>query len=212
MGARSKAVLFDLGGVFIDWNPRHLYRKLFKGDDRAMEEFLATICTPEWHELQDLGKPIREACDELAAQHPDQVRLINAWADRNEEMVAGVIEGSVAVLADLRARGVPCYALSNMEGEAWERRLGRYEFFQWFDGHIISGLVGVAKPDRRIFELAIERLGLYPKETLFVYDRAVNVETAAALGFAVHLFKSPSSLREVLEDLGLLAPMAGRPG
>ncbi len=121
--AGTKAVLWDLGGVLLDWDPRHLYRKLFGADVAAMDEFLAHVCSPAWHKQQDLGKSTDEACAELAAEHPGQAEMINAWAQRNEEMVAGVIDGSVEVLAELRAAGLPCYALSNMERDSWQRRL-----------------------------------------------------------------------------------------
>ncbi len=195
--------MFDLGGVFIDWDPRHLYRKLFGGDEQAMELFLATVCTPEWHAQQDLGKPVAEACAELAARYPGQAALVWAWAERNEEMVGGVLEGSVQVLTDLKAAGVPCYALSNMEREAWERRLGLYDFLRAFDGYVISSLVGLAKPDPRIFALAIEKFSLEPERTLFVDDRQANVDVAAALGFQALVFRSPEGLREELGRAGL---------
>ena len=128
-----QAVLWDLGGVLLDWDPRHLYRKLFGADAAAMDHFLARICSPTWHEEQDLGKATAQACAELAVEHPAYADLINAWAERNEEMVSGAISGSVEVLAELRATGVACYALSNMEKESWQRRVGLYEFLGWFD-------------------------------------------------------------------------------
>ena len=199
-----KAMLFDLGGVFIDWDPRNLYRKLFAGDVAAMEYFLAKVCTPAWHEEQDRGKGIAEACAELAASHPAYARFISAWAERNEEMVGGVLEGSIAVLAELKAEGVPCYALSNMERESWAWRLEHYEFLRWFDGYVISGLEGVAKPDREIFEIALERFKLAPPEVMFVDDRPLNVEAAARLGIRAVLFSTPEAMRELMVMAGLL--------
>ncbi len=104
---RIRAVVFDLGGVLLDWNPRYLYRKLFDGDEAAMERFLAEVCTMEWHHAHDLGVPPEETCPPLADAHPDQAELIWAWSRRSEEMVAGPIEESVELLADLKAAGVP---------------------------------------------------------------------------------------------------------
>jgi 2-haloacid dehalogenase len=199
-----RAVLFDLGGVFIDWDPRHLYRKLFAGDAAAMEDFLANVCTSAWHEAQDRGKGIAEACAELAARHPAYAAFISAWEERNEEMVGGLLEGSIAVLAELKAQGVPCYALSNMERERWEWRLDNYEFLRWFDGYVISGLEGVAKPDREIFEIALGRFELAPAEVIFVDDRSLNVESAARLGIRSFLFTSPEAMRDVMVTAGLL--------
>ena len=131
---RARAIVFDLGGVLLDWNPRHLYRKLFDGDDAAMERFLAEVCTMQWHHAHDLGVPPQRTCTDLAQAHPDKAELIWAWSRRSEEMVAGPIDGTVAILSDLKAAGVPCYALTNMERETYPLRLERFEFMRWFDG------------------------------------------------------------------------------
>ena len=160
--ASYSAVVFDLGGVLLDWNPRYLYRKLFDGDEAAMEQFLAQVCTPSWHAAHDLGYSIFQACSELAERDPAQADLIRAWGQRSEEMVAGPIAGSVAILADLKQRGVACYALSNMEAETFPLRLRRFAFMRWFDGHVISGLEGMAKPDPRIYRLLLDRYRLRP--------------------------------------------------
>src|SRR6201987_657547 len=144
------AVVFDLGGVLLDWNPRHLYRKLFDGDEAAMERFLANVCTMEWHHAHDLGVP-----PERAKAPPHQAELIWAWSRRSEEMISGQVDGTVAILSDLKSAGVPCYALTNMERETYPLRLGRFDFMGWFDGAVVSGFEGVAKPDLAIFELLL---------------------------------------------------------
>jgi len=200
-----RSVLLDLGGVFVDWDPRHLYRKIFVADEQAMEDFLAHVCSPAWHEAQDRGKDTAQACSELAAAHPEHAVPIAAWAERYDEMDGSLIEASVQALAELKTLGVPCYALSNMERHGWERRLGRYEFLSWFDGAVISAFEGVAKPDKEIFQLALHRFGLDAHETLFVDDREVNVDAAAALGFQTALFPPEGDLRAVLAAHGLLA-------
>ena len=199
-----RAVLWDIGGVFLDWNPRNLYRKLFGDDVAGMEDFLANVCTPAWHDEQDLGKPIDQACTELAAEHPGQAALIRAWADRNEEMVRGPIEPSVSLLSEVVGTGVRCYALTNMEREAFERRLRLYEFFELFDGYFVSALEGVSKPDPHFFKLALERYGLLPEETLFTDDKTENVVAANRLGLPAVVFSGAAPFREELVSRGVL--------
>jgi 2-haloacid dehalogenase len=206
-----KTVLWDLGGVFLDWDPRHLYRKLFRDDVGAMEDFLANICTPAWHIEQDKGRNIAEACAELRAVHPEYAELINAWRERGEEMIGGVITGSIELLAELKAAGVTCYALSNMERENWESRREIYDFLSWFDGYFISGCEGVVKPDPRYFELALERFDLVPSESLFIDDRAQNCKVATDLGIPAIVFVSPEALRDQLNARGLLGDSGGHP-
>jgi 2-haloacid dehalogenase len=203
---KPSAVLLDLGGVFLDWDPRYLYSKLFGDDVAGMEHFLANICTTAWHIEQDRGQNIAEACAELRAEFPEYAELIDAWGERSEEMVRGVIEGTVEVFAELKKTGVRCYALSNMERENWERRFGIYDFLAWFDGYFISGLEGVIKPDSEYFERALERFNLHPDEVLFIDDRADNVAAARALGMPAVVFTSPEALRAELVARGLLRP------
>lgn len=197
------AVVFDLGGVLIDWDPRHLYRQLFD-DEAEMEHFLASVCTLDWHVAHDLGADTKASCEELALAHPEHAALIHAWADRSEDMVLGAIHGAVDVLADLKAKGVACYVLSNMERETFPVRRTRFPFIEWFDGHVISGLEGLVKPDPRIFRRLLRRFDLQPSRTVFVDDRQVNVEAAAQLGIHAVRFDSPERLRADLEALGLL--------
>jgi 2-haloacid dehalogenase len=203
---KPSAVLLDLGGVFLDWDPRYLYRKLFGDDVAAMEDFLANVCTPAWHSEQDRGQSIPEACAERRAKFPEYAEMIDAWGERAEEMISGVIQGSVDVFAELKAAGVPCYALSNMERENWERRAEIYDFLGWFDGYFISGLEGVIKPDPEYFERALERLGLQPEEVLFIDDRPDNTAAAGAVGIPAVVFTSPEALRDELVASGLLSP------
>jgi 2-haloacid dehalogenase len=203
---KPSAVLLDLGGVFLDWDPRYLYRKLFGDDVAGMEDFLANICTPAWHSDQDRGRSISEACAERRANYPEHAELIDAWGERAEEMISGVIPGSVELFAELKATGVPCYALSNMERENWERRLEIYDFLGWFDGYFISGLEGVIKPDPEYFRRALERLGLRPDEVVFIDDRPDNTAAAVAVGIPAVVFTSPAALRAELVARGLLPP------
>jgi 2-haloacid dehalogenase len=213
------AVVFDLGGVLIDWNPRYLYRTLFD-DEVAMEDFLTTVTTPEWNQAQDAGRPWSEAVDELAARHPERRELIEAYWRRWPEMLGHAIAPTVEVLDDLRAAGVRLYALSNWSAETFPLARPRYPFLDWFDGIVISGEERLIKPDPRIFALLLERYGLAADQTVFIDDHAANVEAALAAGIIGVRFEGAESLRRDLRSLGLPildasgreAPAAGRRG
>jgi 2-haloacid dehalogenase len=202
--SRPTAVVFDLGGVLVDWNPRYLYRTLFDGDDAAMERFLAEVCTPAWNDAQDRGRPWREACDLLARTHPDKRALIEAWPARFDETMAGPVPGTVEILADLREGGVPLYALSNWSAETFPRAQARFPFLQWFRGIVISGALGMAKPDPAIFRHLLDRYQLRAEEVVFIDDAPRNIEAAAALGMRALVFTDAIALRAALADLGLL--------
>lgn len=201
---RVKAVVFDLGGVLIDWNPRHLYRKLFGGDDAAMERFLAEVCTGDWNLCQDAGRSWAEAVAILQAAHPAQAELIAAFHTRWVEMLAGPIPGTVALLRALKERGLPVYALSNWSSETFPFAQERYDFLTWFDGLVISGHERMVKPELRIYLRLLDRYGLQAPETLFIDDSRPNVAAAAALGFHGHHFVGPAALAAELERLGLI--------
>jgi 2-haloacid dehalogenase len=160
-------VVFDLGGVLIDWDPRHLYRKLFLEDEPGMERFLAEVCTPEWNAAQDAGRSWAEATALLRARHPDRAELIDAYHLRWPEMLGGPIEGSVAVLRELRAAGTPLYALTNWSHETFPVALGLYDFLSWFEAIVVSGHERMIKPDPRLYRLLIERHGLQPAELVY---------------------------------------------
>jgi 2-haloacid dehalogenase len=198
-----EAVVFDIGGVLLDWDPRHLYRKVFGDDESAMERFLTGICTPEWHVAHDLGASTAESCALLAREHPEQAAEIWAWLTRGEEMVAGVFEETVAILTELTGGGIACYALSNMEAETFPLRFERFEFFRQFAGIVISGVEGVAKPDREIFEILLERFGLDARTTLFIDDNEANLHPASALGMATVHYRSAEGLRRSLRSVDL---------
>ncbi|MGA7219636.1 MAG: HAD family phosphatase [Candidatus Sulfotelmatobacter sp.] len=204
MASQRSVAVFDLGGVLIDWNPRYLYRKLFHGDDAAMEQFLATICTPAWNAQQDAGRSFAEACVLLKREYPAHGELIDAWINRQPEMVAGAIDGTVEILGDLRARRVPLYAVSNWSAETFPISLERFEFLRWFDGIVLSGEVRLNKPDPRIFHHFFEKHAIDPSRAVYIDDLPKNVEAAAALGMHGIVFTDPLSLREELVNLGLL--------
>jgi 2-haloacid dehalogenase len=203
-GAAARAVLFDLGGVLVDWNPRHLYRRLF-ADEREMEEFLATVCTQSWNEEQDLGRPFAEGVQLLIERHPHWATEIRAYDQRWNEMLKGPIAGSVVLLGELREHGVALFALTNWSAEKFPESRSRFAFFEWFEGIIVSGEERLKKPDPQIFRLAAQRFGLDPAVTLFVDDSALNNAAAAQLGFRTHRFVDAPALRQALVEHGLLS-------
>jgi 2-haloacid dehalogenase len=205
--ARS-VVVFDLGGVLIDWNPRHLYRKLFVEDEAAMEHFLANVCTTEWNLQQDAGRTFAEACSLLKSEHPEQAEMIGAWFARFDEMMAGDISGTVEILAELRDRNVPIYALSNWSAETFPFARKRFEFLQWFRGIFLSAEVRLVKPDPKIFRLFCETFSLDPKQIVYIDDLPHNVKAASSIGMHAIQFTDPGSLREQLTHLGFLSPKA----
>jgi 2-haloacid dehalogenase len=197
-----EAVVFDLGGVLLDWDPRYVYRELFD-DEAEMERFLSQVCSREWHEDNDRGVLYADSCAALAARHPGFEELIWTWARRTEDMIGGPIEGTVAVLAELQTAGVPCYGLTNMEAETYPRRVERFTFLQGLVGTVVSSAEGVIKPDPEIFRRLLSRFALVAERTVFVDDSEVNVAAAAELGFVAVRFVSPEALRADLVALGL---------
>ncbi len=199
-----RSVVFDLGGVLIDWDPRHLYRRIFRGDEAAMERFLAEVCTPEWNEEQDAGRSFAEGVALLQARHPEHRDRIAAFHLRWDEMLAGEIPGATEILRDVKAAGNPVYALSNWSAETWPIAERRFEFLSWFDGVVVSGRIGLRKPDPAIFQHLLERFDLEAEHTLFVDDSERNVEAARELGFEALRFESAPQLRRKLVERGVL--------
>lgn len=197
------AVVFDIGGVLIDWNPRHLYRKLFAGNDDAMERFLAEVCTPDWNHAQDAGRPFAEAVAELSSRHPQHARLIAAYQTRWPEMVAGAIEGTGEIVRGLKRQGVNLFALTNFSTETFPLVRHRFEVLDLFDGFVVSGELGVAKPDPEIYRHLLTTHGLNANSCVFIDDQPVNVAAAAALGFDAIAFSDAPSLRQALAIRGL---------
>ena len=201
---RRNSVVFDLGGVLIDWDPRHLYRKLFAGDEAAMEHFLATVCTHEWNRCQDAGRSFAEGAQLLKAEYPDKAALIDAYGARFDEMMPGPIAGSVEILAELRDRGMPLYAVTNFSAETYPPARERFAFLSWFRGTLVSGDVKVIKPDPRIFQLLIERYDIDPYGAVYIDDVEANVAAARPFGIHAIQFTMPAALRAELVRIGLL--------
>jgi 2-haloacid dehalogenase len=199
-----RVVIFDFGGVLVDWNPRYLYRQLFPGDPDGMERFLAEVCTSEWNQQQDAGRPWADAVSELIGRYPAQADLIRAYRERWNEMLRGPIDGSVAILGELRDAGYRLLGLTNWSHETFPLARARYPFFGWFDGIVVSGEEKLIKPDRRLFVRLIERYRVDPAHAVFIDDTLHNVEAAVALGIHAIHFRSPAALREELIAIGLV--------
>ena len=201
-------IVFDLGAVLIDWNPRYLYRELLDGDEQAIEYFLNEVCSPAWNIQQDAGRPFAEAIDGLIQQFPEHRELITAYFERWEDMLGGPIEDSVAILQQIKALGFPVAALSNWSAETFPVARRRYSFLNWFDELVISGHERVAKPDPGIYRILLARTGRAAEDCIFIDDSPVNVEAARDLGFTAIHFRSAGQLRQELhsmhQDLKLL--------
>lgn len=205
-----EAVVFDLGGVLIDWDPRYLYRKVFASEEE-MDAFLATVATPEWHSEQDRGRAMEEATALLLEEHPHYRSEIEAFYGRWEEMFGGPIEDSVRVLRDVRARGLSLYALTNWPAELFPPARERWGFLGWFDDIVVSGEERTAKPGREIYDVLVQRTGLNPATTVFIDDRPANTRAAEELGFISIKFRDAAGLREDLVRLGVLPGDRGEP-
>jgi 2-haloacid dehalogenase len=202
--ADVKAVVFDIGGVLVDWDPRHLYRAYFDGDEALMEHFLENVCTPAWNVEQDRGRPWDEAVALLTAEYPECRELIRAYRERWEDMVSDTIAGVPDIVWELKERGVPLYLLTNCAVDTFGLMRARFDVFSAFDGAVVSGAEGLLKPDPALFRRLIERFALDPAATLLIDDVPVNVAGAEAVGLRAHHFTGAAGLRSALEGMGVL--------
>lgn len=201
---RAPAIVFDFGGVLIDWDPRYLYHKLFANDAEAAERFLDEVGFVEWNLEQDRGRPFAVAIKELAERFPHYADFIKAYDERWEESIGGAIQPTVALLGALKEAGYALYGLSNWSAETFRRIRHQYPFLDWLDDIVMSGDVQITKPDPRIYAILLERIGRPATECLFIDDSEANVAVAEQLGFDTVLFKSPDQLASELIRRGLL--------
>ncbi len=196
------SVVFDIGGVLIDWNPRHLFRKVFENEEE-MEWFLANVCTYEWNVQQDGGKLFSVATAELQQKFPEYSDIIALYYGRWEEMLDGEIIGTVEIFRRLKSAGMPLYALSNWSHEAFPVAYNRYGFMKEFDGLVVSGYEKLLKPDHAIYRVLMDRYSINPAESVYIDDNKPNAIAATELGFNAIHFSSPDQLRGELALLGL---------
>lgn len=198
MTNKPSTVIFDLGGVLIDWNPDYVYRTIFSNRDE-LKWFYENVCTSDWNEEQDAGRSLQAATEELITRFPDHEANIRAFYDRWEEMLGGPIQGTVDVLKELKDAGsVRMYALTNWSAETFPIALQRYQFLHWFDGRVVSGEEKTRKPFVDIYEKLIHRFNINPAETIYIDDNLRNLQPAKELGMHTIHFKNPAQLRDEL--------------
>ncbi|MCB0633382.1 MAG: HAD family phosphatase [Saprospiraceae bacterium] len=197
-------VIFDLGAVLIDWNPRYLYNKLFD-EDHEMEYFLRNVCSPEWNNQQDAGRSWAEATDLLIAQHPDYRQQIRAYWERWPEMLNGPIQGTVSILKRIDAQKEHrLLALTNWSAETWPYAWEQFDFLQLFEAILVSGEEKVKKPDPRIYQLLIDKYDIVPERSIFIDDSLKNIVAAREQGILAIHFTDPEALERELERIGVL--------
>jgi 2-haloacid dehalogenase len=197
-------VIFDLGAVLIDWNPDYLYKKLFSTTEERLY-FYQHICTPDWNEEQDAGRPLDVATEVLVAEHPGHEQMIRAYYGRWEEMLNGPIAGTVEILKELKEKDQHILiALTNWSAETFPIALRKYDFLHWFHGRVVSGEEKTRKPFIEIYETLLSRYNINPREAVFVDDNVRNLIPAEELGIKTIHFSSPQSFRQELVSLGVL--------
>jgi 2-haloacid dehalogenase len=203
MTSSIDTIIFDLGGVLIDWNPRYVYRKIFKTEEE-IDWFLQNVTTPEWNENQDAGYPLHKATEELIAKHPEWEPEIKAYYGRWLEMLGQDIHETVEILQQLKGTGkYKLYALTNWSAETFPHALERFEFFKAFDGVVVSGQEKMRKPSAEFYKILIDRYHLDPARTIFIDDVLRNVKGAESVGIMGIHFHNPSQLKDELRRKGI---------
>ena len=196
-------IIFDLGGVLIDWNPRYLYKKIFK-TEQEITWFLENICTPEWNEQQDAGRSFEDATSELLAKFPDHAHAIRAWYDRWQETIQGPIHETVEILKVIKdSKRYRLYALTNWSAETFPWALQNFEFLHWFEGIVVSGVEKTRKPFPDFYQILFERYNINPEKAIFIDDNLKNIEAARALKIDGIHFLGAGHLKGELERRGL---------
>lgn len=197
-------IIFDLGGVLIDWNPRYLYRKIFKSEEEV-SWFLDNICTSEWNDMQDAGRSFEEATNELIAKHPEWEAPIRAWYDRWQETITGPVHETVDILRELRdAKTHRLLALTNWSAETFPWALDNFDFLHWFEGIVVSGVEKTRKPYPEFYNILFDRYKVDSARAIFIDDNIKNVEGARKIGLPAIHFINPAELREELVQRGIL--------
>lgn len=191
-----KNIIFDLGGVLIDWNPEYVYLEVFEGDRKKMQWFFDEICTMDWNENQDAGYPLQKATEERVKMFPKYEELIRMYYGRWEEMLGNSIKGTVDILNHLlRNPNYRVVALTNWSAETFPVALERFEFLHRFEGIVVSGTENTRKPFAEIYQLTLDRFDFMAEESLFIDDNLRNIEAAANLGIHTIHFKNPEDLK-----------------
>ena len=196
-------IVFDLGGVLIDWNPRYVYRHIFDTEEEV-EDFLTNITVMEWNVQQDAGRPLSEATQMLIAEHPKWKKEIEAYYGRWEEMLGGAIDGTVDILKKcVDDKRYSVLALTNWSAETFPIAQKHYDFLTWFEGIVVSGEEKCIKPDPEIYNILLSRYNLIPEETVFIDDNMNNIQAAQALNIHGIHFTTPAELAKDLTRLSV---------
>ena len=195
-------VVFDIGGVLLDWSPTYLYAELIP-DEEQRTHFLTKVATPAWNHKQDEGRPWAEAVAELTSLHPEHAEWIEAYDTGRLTMVKGVFEDTAAVLTELQSLGIPTYALTNFSGDKWEVAKEAFPILTHFDGEVVSGVEQTVKPDEKIYRILLERFHLDPARTFYTDDMQHNVDGARAVGLDAEQFTGAADLRDQLRARGI---------
>lgn len=198
-----KNIIFDLGGVLIDWNPRYLYNRLLNYDHQKIDHFLTNICTQEWNEEQDRGRSFDEGVAILTSKHPEFADLIQAYHLNWHEMLGGVFQETVEILDLLRKANYRIFALTNWSKEKFPLALKKFEFLSWFENILVSGEVNLKKPDPEIYQLMFKRFNLIPETSLFIDDSPKNIAASELIGMPGIIFESGKQLRKALRDFDI---------
>ncbi len=202
--SKIDTIIFDLGGVLIDWNPKYVYREVFNGDEKKVDWFLDTICTSDWNVEQDAGRTFKDATEFLINQYPQYEQWIRIYYNRWEDMLGGPIQDSVLLLEKLKkANTHQLYALTNWSDEAFPVALQRYDFLQHFEGILVSGTEKMRKPFPKIYELILDRYNLNAEKSVFIDDNADNVLGAQKVGMKAIQYKNSQQLINELSHLGV---------
>ena len=197
-----KNIVFDFGGVLVDWNPRYLYDKYF-GDEQQAQWFLDNICLYSWNLQMDGGKPFAEGVAELQAEHPEWAEAIGIYHTRWVEMMGGEVEGTADVLRRLKEKGYGIYGLTNWSAETFPMIRDTYPIFGEFDGIVVSGEEHLLKPNAAIYHCLLERYNLQAEESIFIDDNADNVAAAKAVGMESVRFVDAATLVQQLAEFGI---------
>ncbi len=197
-----KNIIFDFGGVLIDWNPKYLYSKVFRSEEE-MNYFLENICRYEWNLMQDAGRSLVEATLLLQQEYPDYTDEIAIYYGRWEEMLGGIIEGNVNLIKPLKEK-YKIYGLTNWSDETIPIAMELYDFFDDLDGVVVSGKEKVVKPDAKIYKILLDRYSINAEESLFIDDNIDNIFTAKKMGFKTIHFTNDFSLEKKLIEIGVL--------
>ena len=201
---RLENIVFDLGGVLVDWNPKYLYNKVFYHDKNRISSFLSQVCTSEWNVEQDAGRSLADATQLLVEKFPEEETYIRMYYDRWEEMLRGEIKDTVTLLEDLKARNEHnLFALTNWSAETFPIALERFDFLGFFEGIVVSGEERTRKPFRKIYEILFDRYNINPSSSIFIDDSLNNVEAAVELGMKGVHFKNPEQLISELRTFGI---------